>query len=302
MFSLTMYLNEIEDMSPGETIRLNHEDCEAGTDSRRRLYVTRTMADPSHVMAYCHNCQDSGHTNLGESYRISRHMSTGYPHPEQSVCNEITEPKGLLDQIRDWPTYAQAWAYSRRLAQVDTHKYGIKFDPSSDRVYLPRYEHIQMGGDKGELIGYQLRNVASHNKRQAKYLTVSKDGAHSWSFIQNGSGYERDANYCVLVEDLVSAIHIMRSVKGVLPDVFVMHGTKVDPVLMHNVAQMYDYATVWLDNDNDHVLKTAEVIRRTIAMYSDKINVCKVDQPYTDPKNYGPVQIDNILDEVWANG
>ncbi len=43
------------------TERVNHDDCPAGTDNKRRLYVTRK--EDGHVVAYCYNCGYSGATS-----------------------------------------------------------------------------------------------------------------------------------------------------------------------------------------------------------------------------------------------
>ena len=43
-------------MDVGETVRINHADCEAGEDTRRRLYITMK---PDILLGYCHNCGTS---------------------------------------------------------------------------------------------------------------------------------------------------------------------------------------------------------------------------------------------------
>ena len=40
----------------GQTMRINHEECPAGKDTRRRFYITRK---PDVLLGYCHNCQNS---------------------------------------------------------------------------------------------------------------------------------------------------------------------------------------------------------------------------------------------------
>lgn len=58
---------------PGTT-RRNHEDCPAGVDRRRRLYVT--VKDDNTIFGYCHNCGTSGRTGL-HGPRIRRRDGKG---------------------------------------------------------------------------------------------------------------------------------------------------------------------------------------------------------------------------------
>ena len=75
MLDLQHYQQMIDDLEPGETVRYNHTDCPAGEDTRRRLYLTRPHADPTWVLGYCHNCQDSARSGgkKYEQYRNKRH-------------------------------------------------------------------------------------------------------------------------------------------------------------------------------------------------------------------------------------
>ena len=294
MLNLRPYMEEIEEIEPGQTVRINHTDCEAGEDTRRRLYLTRTHADETKVVAYCHNCQEGGFysDNVYQHYRATKHTVPSNTREEDGSI--VTEPVGLIPKLSDWPADAQAWAISRGLAQVDIDWYGIKYDPSTDRVYLPRYEVLDRREDtKSEVVGYQLRSL--HNWDKTKYLTVQSKDAKNYTFCYP----EQDnCDWIVIVEDLISAIHVLRATDdGNLPGVVINYGTKVDPTLMYTIANSFKWCTVWLDNDNQHVINQAKIMQRTIKMYSDKIKVARVED-YNDPKYHDHKEIVRILDEV----
>ena len=280
MLKLSSYSNEIDDIEPGQTIRINHTECDAGEDTRQRLYLTRTHADPTVVVGYCHNCQQGGRWNDTQwsSYRELKHQAFISYAPE--VKDTITEPPGLMQQLSDWPVDAQAWAVSRRLDQVLLDKYSIAYDPTSDRVYLPKLEGT-------ELVGYQLRAI--HEWQQPKYYTVSDPDAKSWTFIG-----DEECTDITIVEDLVSGIHIAEASKT---GVVVLHGVKIDPVLMYLIARNWKSAVIWLDNDSQHVDNQAKQMERTIKMYSPHIEVGRVSD-YQDPKYYKNREIVSIIEEA----
>lgn len=291
MLNLRLYETEIDAIEPGQTIRINHTDCEAGEDTRRRLYLTRTLADEAAVVAYCHNCQQGGKRS-DHGYKTYRNTKHGVVDKAPALSDTVEEPHGLVTELVDWPTDARAWAISRRLTQEHANYYGIAYDPSSDRVYLPKI-------NGGLLQGYQLRAI--HPWQRPKYLTANTIDAQPWTYLYGDCTTPPD--YVVIVEDLISGIHIIDACStdpegGNVPDVYVLHGVKVDPTLMHRIANQFTWATIWLDNDNVHVCKQAELMERTIKLYNDNINV-RVIKEENDPKHYSPEDIRMTLDEVW---
>lgn len=302
MLNLRPYKEQIEEIEPGQTLRLNHTDCEAGEDTRRRLYLTRTHADETKVVGYCHNCQQGGYWNDDAfvSYRDTKHSAT--TASPVRFTDEVTEPVGLIEDCKLWPMDVKAWQFSRCLTHNDVHWWGIKYDPSTDRIYIPRWDVLdRKEKDTGNLIGYQLRKV--HEYQQPKYITAQKEDAQGWTFI-----YPKQAScdYVVIVEDLISAAHILNATEqegngANLPGVYINYGTKVDPVLMYKMALNNEYAVVWLDNDNAHVVNQAKMMERTIKMYNNRIRVGRVNL-HSDPKHYDHNSICSILDEVWNNG
>ena len=292
---LRPYIADMEELQPGETIRVDHGfNCDAGEETRQRLYLTRVLADPSKVIGYCHNCSTGG--SYGDKgyaqYRDQRHDSTS---KSTSRTVEVVEPpKGLVHPITDWPTHAQAWAYGNKMDQDDVDNYNIAYDPSTDRVYLPRYAIAYAGAHNNiQLNGYQLRLVTG---RGPKYMTVVGEQDQGYTRINAGS----DKKYCVVVEDLASGIHIANAHVSHPPvDVVVNYGVKINALVVA-LAQQYERVQVWLDNDSQHIINQAKHYARTIAMYKGDgalVNVVEVD---SDPKHYMARNIRSIMENSWT--
>ena len=298
-----------KDLEVGETTRVNHDDCSAGVDERRRLYITRPLSNPSFLVWYCHNCQQGGRTGDGEyqDYRDERHKPTTSAIKQVSTELELPQNTLPVSDWSNWPSYAKAWAMQNSLHYLPD--IGIAFDPDSDRVVLPRWDevHIKSNGttdlDDSVLIGYQLRNV--NGRSQAKYLTAERDVAIG-QYTRLIPSVEEVNDYAVIVEDLVSGLHIAKAScdprykGGKKPVVYVNYGVKINPTLMYTLAA-YDYVTVWLDNDSKHVERQANQMIRTIGLYNPNINLAQV-RTCEDPKHYCAEEIIRTLDEVWHNG
>ncbi len=299
MLDLKNYTESMEDIEVGETKRIDHTTCDAGEDTRQRLYLTRTVADPTTVIAYCHNCQQGGRwkTDGFTEYRNNRHDSSRIPASYIHV-KEIEVPNHMLSDPREWPTEAKHWALSRQMGYDTLKKYKIKYDPSSQRVFLPRGDFRESEWDN--VRGYQLRDLHGQG---SKYLTAQEDNTYGWSTLWPHPT-EPSGRYVVIVEDLLSGIVIQEEAiesDGFAPYIYVNHGTKIDATMMYKIANDPNatYVTVWLDNDSQHVVNQAKLMARTVSMYNPKCRVRVVDEPYEDPKQYSPDEIRRALDEVW---
>ena len=296
----TILDNLDQPLEAGQTIRLSHENC---YDTRRRLYVTRVLADPTKVVSFCHNCQGSAvYTDRDNTpYRNARHMdsTTALTMPvEYDEDGTVVPPTGMLSEVEEWPTYAKTWAWKNRLYGRICKRYGIQFDPNTNRIYLPRFRTINRHRDDPTvghtLTGYQLRAVAKGDT--PKYLTcIADDSVSQWTRIIGGL----DTAMAVIVEDLASGINIMEAYMAAgakPPDVLVNYGVKVDPTLMYTAAKAYLTVLVWLDNDSILVKNQAKLMARTMELYG--INRAIVVEDYSDPKHYDADKIGAIIGDM----
>jgi hypothetical protein len=205
----------------------------------------------------------------------------------------------MIDDLSDWPVDAVAWAFKNRLNQQLVTQYNIQYDPSTNRVYMPRYKFV-FGTSCQQLTGYQLRNTTP-NINAPKYLTVVGSADSGFTTMrQHGKG-AKVSTVAVIVEDLISGIHVVKacnSLATVNVVVYVNYGTKVQLNLLSAAAGIGN-ALVWLDNDNDHVRKQAETMARTIKLIE---NGCwtYVELLRCDPKNATYDQIrQHVMDHQW---
>jgi len=261
----------------GQTLRFNHTDCEAGQDTRRRLYLTRPASTPNIVLAYCHNCSDHG-LQRDEADKF-RDFGVAFPDPEDEDI-DFNVPSGLVNCVLEaWPNDAVRWRIQKGLTIEDCHRAGIKYDPSTHRVFLPMYPlHLlnRMVPSPQIMQGYQLRRIQGNGP---KYLTALRDKSTK-PHTRIGGGSE----CCYLVEDLASGLVMARAFeeKGEKRvSIVVNYGVKCTPEVLADNCDA-EYNIVWLDNDGDHIAEQAETIRRTWELLSGKI--CYVEDQYNDPK------------------
>jgi hypothetical protein len=275
------YTPEIEDIEPGQTIRVNHTDCPAGEDTRRRLYISRPHANPMLALAYCHNCQEKGvqRTETYESYRTAKHHNSVVTH--KIVEENVVQPEGMVFEYYDWPMSAQAWAIKSRISGALISKYRIAYDPSSNRVYLPRYTYYTHGVP-ARLDGYQLRNIEKN--KEPKYYTVSRSNSKGFTTIRT-DGWKLSSYDTVIVEDLVSGMHVVEALGKLSVEVVVNYGVKVNLEALYSMKGA-EHAFVWLDNDNDHVIAQAKTMGKTLDLLSSDIKVEVIWELYHDPKHY----------------
>jgi hypothetical protein len=287
---LKQYADELE---VGQTTRVNHEDCSAGEDTRRRLYLTRPHSDPTKVLCYCHNCGVGWATkgNKYTKYRDERDKKHAAVSSTITVSDDVHEPAGLITDYELWPTKAKGWAIKNKLTAGLIRTYGIAHDPSTNRVYLPRHRIVRKNQSNGVihnlgLCGYQLRNV--DGTRGPKYLTASHPIHDDGFTCLTNCASDARAKVSVIVEDLVSGIHVFEALAQSHPEflvrVLVNYGIKINLLGLDYIKNTIK-CVVWLDNDSSYVKKQAEQMGRTMQMVINNGTVVTVLDK-EDPKHF----------------
>lgn len=284
MLDLQPYLPQIDEIEPGETVRINHTDCPAGEDTRRRLYLTRPHADPTWVLAYCHNCQAGAKWGNEKYSRYRNSMHTTRKAPV--ITDNVEEPKGLIHNISDWPVDAQAWAYKNNLHAALLLNSGIAYDPNTNRVYLPRR------GLFNQLMGYQLRKVSEG--KGPKYLTVSDPDFKGFTVLYSDNASDDHKDLCgVLVEDYISGLHIREAMNTSYYKIVVNHGVQLNLYALDALKDCHK-TLIWLDNDSQHVVNQAKQMCNTLRLISNGTVYTELDK--SDAKHYRSEQIQRILE------
>ena len=298
--TLSPYRQACDDLAPGDTLRVNHDFCEAGEDTRRRLYLTRPSADPARIIGYCHNCQTGGSLSTGQhaKYRDNKHIQP-VPTPITIQQSDMKPPPNLVIPVLEWPTHATGWAFKNNLSAALIAQYNIGYDPSTNRVYLPRYKHTSAAKPSGmavNLMGYQLRNT-DPALDVPKYLTVVSDEDKGYTMMYGiVEGPTADTKpIVVIVEDLASGIRVIEAGGKVQQTIhcLVNYGTKVNlEALFH--ASRYSNVMVWLDNDSRHVIEQAELMGRTVHLLNAHCEA-GIELIRQDPKQYIEVEVVNAI-------
>lgn len=263
-------LTEYEDKFPevNDRIRVNHNNCPAGLDTKSRLEIKRK--DNGDVIAYCHHCSGWGIKRDGVVRSI-------YKRPVSPANVMTSEPYTLpSDAVFDplmWPREARRWPKMYGITDKELVDNNICFSPRLERVVIPCYSETKV------LTGYQTRKVFDTDKKP-KYLTYAKKG--SKYFLP--SKVEGPLPYIVLVEDALSAIKLGRLVKYPVA----VLGSDLPSVEMCGILSSFPDAThVFLafDNDNPHVKENQLKVFRRIQILSPSTDNCILYLD-DDPKTY----------------
>jgi hypothetical protein len=271
----------------GEQVNVNHRDCPAGEDTRRRLYIKRPESQAGLVVAFCHNCQEHGVVRD----KVSKYRQFGtYPAPSPQPQVEFAIPANMVEQCSLWPHDATQWRIEKRLSSKQCEDAGIKYDPASHRVFLPMEGVMAPPGVSiaKEMMGFQLRQI---DGRGPKYYTALREQDTIPYTLIGG----KPARLTVLVEDLASGLALsMAQTRCSEPvEVLVNYGVKCKPEVLNSFS--IQRGLVWLDNDGEHIKDAARTIARTWQLISgSEVLICEKE---TDPKLWDHEALTNLLEE-----
>ena len=252
-----------------ETVRYNHEECPAGTDTRRRLYITRK--DDGVIVGYCHNCGSSG---------MAVHGRTHYRSPTPVTVNKkvgvVTMPTNLEFEPVLWPKEATDWVLKAGVPLTTVRAYGLAYDLDTRRVIIPKYNV------DNELVMWQSRSVGLD--LGPKYLTEIKKDAQ----VHDPLGTKGDV--VVICEDMMSAIRLnMYTTYDAIP----LFSSSVNITKLLTPLANYDRIVVWLDNDGAEVNRHRDQLKLQLRSLGKSVGVV-YDQD--DPKHYTYSNIISIVE------
>lgn len=257
------YLNKEEYLpfAPEEAdtqVHVNHAGCEAGVDTKRRLYIRR-LDDGSTILAHCHHCGKSG------SYRENKFRSLASlkraSEYTNSSTNTISLPADYETSVREWPAKARAWIYRYGITDAEITKYGIGYSNRERRVVLPSWED-------GVLLGYQTRRIFDEDTGP-KYTTYYNKKNFVWKDLTSTN------NILVICEDVLSAIKLHRCYASMALLSTHLHKNNIKYLFG------YDEIMIYLDNNNSEVKMNSLKIKQELLLYVPKV---KIIERECDPK------------------
>ena len=300
MLDFSEYYTYFDPLPAGETVSVNHIDCPAGTDTKGRLYLTRPAGTPNIVLGYCHNCGESGVKRGSDSEQYRAITESPTTRVNTSV---FSVPVGLIIEPKRWPIQATVWRIQKCIPESTIRGTGIAYDPHSNSIYLPIYNTLRYEDNEWRthgLKGYQLRHLGGGSK----YTTCLKDNLTPMTSRIYGKIYSKVPIATVLVEDLASALVVTLAAsdnKSYTVDVICNYGIQVKPETLQytgapGVINTSDKNVniVWLDNDNDTVIRKALDIANVWKMVSGTTTY--IENTFSDPKNHSHDEIREVID------
>lgn len=270
----------------GEQIHVNHEDCPAGTDTKRRLYVKR--CEDGAVIAHCQHCSRSGTSRdtrsrvaIGSSLGSVRDYLenragpgetklTGSTRSVEVPVQKVQASGSAAHDPSKWPIEAQHWL----------RQYGIEPDKSG-WYYEPRLGRLCYTLRDTEGNGV-LKNCRGIERKAPKYLTYKTDHGHPRQYMGLHSPV------LVVTEDIISAQRCNLIGYAAFPLCTV---TVKDKDLVY-LTDEFSNVILMLDNDNIEVETKRNTLEQKLILLGIKVVSLK---DTTDPKHYSSEELQAIL-------
>lgn len=247
------YMPYVDNLDIDEQIMINHDNCPAGRDTRRRLGIKRT--DDGYI-AHCFNCGHRGYTvaslghykaakRAGKSGGSKAVLGSGGSTPSRGL------PEDCVGDTEQWPPRARAWVFKYGLNGDDIAKYRLGYSELNQRVVLPIYRG-------GELDGYQLRKIEDDDMRP-KYMTEAYKKPLFWV-----SSEVLSSKPLVIVEDILSGIRVSKICNSVALLTATASRDVIDWLVSTNASEY----VIFLDNDNRTVRKAQLALKNRLEVFA----------------------------------
>lgn len=257
-------------LAAGEQQRFNHEDCPAGRDTRRRLYVKRTEDDRK-LLGYCHNCGLKAVMTPTTSYSHRRSM----PSTALRAAKPVTLPTDLETEPAKWPPEMVGWLFRTGLGFEEAKKFGVGYSGYYGRAILPVW-------NSGELRGFQTRHIHALDtgpKYRTYCIKPPLRGLYTPAI---------KPDKIVVCEDLFSAWKCGHIEAG-----FAMCRSDLKAAeLLELSLNGYNHVIIWLDNDQPHIRKKARLLAKKAALFFPKVDAV-LDK--SEPKHLSLTEITEVL-------
>lgn len=280
---ILQYNPELLHLAEEEQINVNHINCPAGADRKKRLYVRKRDGG---LIFWCHHCQSAGGKAGQKRYIKDR--------SDVQTTWTLRLPYDFEPDPDKWPVTARHWLSQYEIRGEEIQRYGIGYSDNTSRVILP----VRRGT---ELTAYQSRRIMEWDQGP-KYLTDKHKSTRFPLFLgTNGvgtltppaPGRPDHRRTVVMTEDILSAIKVGR----VLPAVSLLGVHLSDCNMYDLIAAGYRRFVVWLDDDNYEVRKQQRKIHKRLSNFGECILITNVGR---DPKELITQEIRNVLEQSKA--
>jgi 5S rRNA maturation endonuclease (ribonuclease M5) len=246
-------LKDIDMLKSREQVNINHEECSAGTDTKKRLYVKRVEDGRNNTyLFYCHHCGNRGSLKYYDGLRrieeIAKETTATVKSSAVELLTELDRFGHGTFSIHAWSFDAKFWWCGYDLDGDDAVSHCVQYNAVDDRLWLKVADGLWQGRGFGDA------------RKKMKYYTVG-DITASKVFVKN------KRSTVMLVEDVVSAYKCAKAGINVLP----LLGTTLRPHHL-SLVKKYDRVIIYMDNDTAGQ-KAAVNIYKELSPYNNDLDV-----------------------------
>ena len=280
------FVSHGENLVAGEQIRINHTDCPDGEDTKRRLYIKRTE-DGNNLLAYCHNCGNSGYyaqTNFGYASTKKGTGSTGTRKESKGGSGKSfygsTIPSDYERKESSWSKRGRVWITKYGITSLEIEKYRLGWSEQRNAILMPIYR-------KGVLLGIQHRTFEEDHP---KYVTKAIHNPLWWYSGDYSTTIMGATSGLCIVEDIVSGIKCSRFVPAIA-----LLGANLSEECAAFISELnIDKSKIklFLDNDNRQIKLNQLKIKGILEQMGYTVTIIKQNK---DPKECSDNQLRELL-------
>ncbi len=261
-------LDELEKSPPDHQIHVNHIDCPAGYDSKRRLYIKRVFGG---AVAYCHHCNESGYWKFREKNIPVLPTIVGGEYPRAG-----SDP---------WDRKILRTNFHPLSHDPDVMLYAASYD-------LLDYSDVYLFTDRGHLLFYHPEGVLVERVPHPKSVRTYKRDPHAVPLMKGTNG----VNCVVLTEDALSALKVLKAGYTSLP----LLGTNLSDTYLQHIVEQYPMVLVHLDPDVAGIGALSTIVTQ---LRGSGVQVI-VPSLVQEPKHYNTAVLDKTYKDAidWATG
>jgi len=250
----------------GQQVHVNHTNCEAGEDTKRRLYIKRVETG---LLAYCHHCNHKGFASDNTDSRLG----TWVLKKEATVSKVTAKP-----MLTELSTEGKVWLHTNHCVIDTTSFHGVQGEKAKVALTLRNPQQ--------EAIGWQIRNLIPNAipKYTTHYTNSSIKGDASW-FYKGGKTL-------VITEDYLSAYRVHKDTG--LSSVALLRTNISDNTLTQIYELEFEAVFIWLDPDQAGLEGTTKAYKKLnhFLPSTTKVAIFGIDK---EPKECTPTELASIL-------
>lgn len=251
-------LNSVPTIDEGTMVHMNHIGCEAGVDSKRRLYIKNTG---DFYLFKCHHCGKDGYLNNNKLTRPSLEFDNTLKSVHHKMQKDAFNTLPIAN-VHNMPPEQRLWIYSYGFTDKDLFEFGVRTD--AEGLLLP----VNSSVSSPAVVQTRVFNG------RVKYKTHTFDKGVCRVYPETPSKYPK----VVFTEDILSAYKVSMAGHVAIP----LMTTSINDATLSYVASDAILRNmplaVWLDPDVAGRTGSLKVARELSAT-GKSVEIVNADEP-----------------------